>query len=69
MSAAQVPELPDFIAAQLPYERRVWTLERGVDAGRRLHYLDHGAADARPVLMLHGNPTGGCGRLAFGTER
>ncbi len=26
-------------------------------AGLRLHYLDEGALDAEPIVMLHGNPT------------
>jgi pimeloyl-ACP methyl ester carboxylesterase len=55
--APNVPPLPDFIARQLPFDRAVHTLRQGPDAGRRLHLIDHGAAAARPVLMLHGNPT------------
>ena len=51
------PPLPDFLARQLPYDRAVFTLQHGPDAGRRLHFIDHGDRTARPVLMLHGNPT------------
>jgi len=51
------PPLPDFLARQLPFDRAVHTLREGPDAGRRLHFIDHGARDARPVLLLHGNPT------------
>jgi pimeloyl-ACP methyl ester carboxylesterase len=51
------PPLPDFIARQLPFERAVLTLQTGPDAGRRIHFIDHGDPAARPVLMLHGNPT------------
>lgn len=40
--------LPDF-----PFAPRYHTLQSGL----RLHYLDEGPADARPVLMLHGEPT------------
>ncbi|MEE8524240.1 MAG: alpha/beta fold hydrolase [Thermoanaerobaculia bacterium] len=57
MAAVPPPDLPLFIAAQLAFERRAWQLERGADAGRVLHYLEHGAAADRPVLLLHGNPT------------
>jgi pimeloyl-ACP methyl ester carboxylesterase len=54
---APAPPLPDFLARQLPFERAVLTLHNGADAGRRLHFIDHGDPAARPVLMLHGNPT------------
>ncbi len=39
------------------YQRRAYRLERGHDAGKRLHLIDHGPREARPVLLLHGNPT------------
>jgi haloalkane dehalogenase len=51
------PPLPDFIARQLPFDRTLYTLRQGPDAGRRLHYIDSGDPASRPVLMLHGNPT------------
>lgn len=51
------PPLPDFLAEGLPFRRRTFRLEDGPDAGRRLHLVDHGPEDARPVLMQHGNPT------------
>jgi len=51
------PGLPSWLAAELPFERAAYRLENGPDAGRRLHFLDHGPRGARPVLMLHGNPS------------
>lgn len=51
------PPLPDWIDRQLPFERRAYTLETGADAGRRIHFIDHGDPAARPALLLHGNPT------------
>lgn len=51
------PPLPDWLAAELPFERGVHRLAHGPDAGRRIHFVDHGPRDARPVLLLHGNPT------------
>ena len=51
------PELPDFIARQFPQRRRALRLTRGDDAGRRMVFVDHGETTARPVLMIHGNPT------------
>lgn len=51
------PPLPDFLQRQLPFVRRAYRLESGPDAGRRLHFVDQGDAAARPVLLLHGNPT------------
>ncbi len=53
----KAPALPLFIAAQFPYHRRAYVLKQGADAGRRLHYVDQGRAQERPVLLLHGNPT------------
>jgi pimeloyl-ACP methyl ester carboxylesterase len=37
-----------------PYEPRWFESAQG-----RMHYIDEGARDARPVVMLHGNPTWG----------
>lgn len=49
------PPLPDWLTSMLPFDRRAYALERGQDAGKVLHLVDHG--QGRPVLMLHGNPT------------
>lgn len=51
------PDLPGFIKTQLPFERGAWELESGPDAGRTIHFIDHGPRDGKPILMLHGNPT------------
>lgn len=51
------PDLPDFMAARLPFDRIAYRLERGADEGRSLHLIDHGSRSARPVLLVHGNPT------------
>jgi haloalkane dehalogenase len=51
------PPLPDWLAAELPFARGGFRLERGADAGRLVHFIDHGPRDARPVVMVHGNPT------------
>lgn len=52
------PPLPPSLAAALPFTRRAYALERGVDGGKTVHFIDHGPADAsaRPVLLVHGNP-------------
>lgn len=41
----------------MPFDRGAYRLEGGVDAGRLVHFVDHGPRRARPVLLLHGNPT------------
>jgi cis-3-alkyl-4-acyloxetan-2-one decarboxylase len=51
------PPLPAFLEPLLPFRRALYTLQSGPDAGRRLHFIDHGDPSARPVLMIHGNPT------------
>ena len=51
------PDLPPWLAAELPFDRGAYRLEAGPDAGRRLHFVDHGPRGARPVLLVHGNPT------------
>jgi pimeloyl-ACP methyl ester carboxylesterase len=51
------PPLPDFLVPLLPFRRAAYEIERGPDAGRRIHFIDHGDLEARPVLLLHGNPT------------
>jgi haloalkane dehalogenase len=50
------PPLPDWIEAQLPPGVR----RQLVDVDReRMHVMEWGPADGRPVLLLHGNPTWG----------
>ncbi|HEX6203987.1 MAG TPA: alpha/beta fold hydrolase [Thermoanaerobaculia bacterium] len=51
------PPLPPVAAGEMPFERGASRLETGADAGRLLHFVDHGPRGARPVLLLHGNPT------------
>jgi haloalkane dehalogenase len=52
------PTLPPWLAGHLPWPRRVHLLREGPDAGRGVHLLDRpGGPGARPVLLLHGNPT------------
>jgi cis-3-alkyl-4-acyloxetan-2-one decarboxylase len=51
------PALPDFLSSLLPFRRGLYEIEQGPDAGRRLHFIDQGNPTARPVLMVHGNPT------------
>ncbi len=51
------PPLPESLARQLPFRRAAYTLEKGPDAGRHIHFIDHGDPAARPVVLLHGNPT------------
>lgn len=57
MAFVPPPSLPEFLLARLPFERGAYPLEEGAYAGRRIHFLDHGPRGARPVLLLHGNPT------------
>ena len=51
------PPLPEFLENLLPFPRRAYRLASGPDSGRLLHFLDPGHPTARPVLLLHGNPT------------
>jgi cis-3-alkyl-4-acyloxetan-2-one decarboxylase len=44
------PPLPEWLAEQLPFNRRVFS-----DAGHAIHFIDVG--DGPPALLLHGNPT------------
>jgi cis-3-alkyl-4-acyloxetan-2-one decarboxylase len=44
------PALPRWLEAELPFRRRVATIE-----GRRIHFVDEGAGV--PVVLVHGNPT------------
>lgn len=57
MSAAQrqpAPPLPRWLEAMLPFDR--YRLQVGETA---VHVMEQGPAEARPVLLLHGNPTWG----------
>ncbi len=51
------PDLPAFLEPHLPFRRAAYALQAGPDSGRRLHFIDHGDPTARPVVMIHGNPT------------
>jgi len=57
MPFTAAPPLPGFLAGDLPFERGAWRLEGGPDAGRLVHFVDHGPRGARPVVLVHGNPT------------
>src|SRR5687767_4579743 len=57
MTEVDPPRLPGFLDAELPFGRTALRLEAGVDRGKLVHMLDHGHRMARPVLLLHGNPT------------
>jgi len=58
MNAAHLPApaLPAFIERQLPSNLHRYAV---VVDGWRFHVMEGGAPDARPVVMLHGNPTWG----------
>jgi len=43
---------PDWLTAMFP-----WPQQRLEVNGRRMTYVDEGPRDARPVLLMHGNPT------------
>jgi haloalkane dehalogenase len=45
---------PDWLAPLFPWEQRSVIVN-----GRRMAYIDEGGRDARPVLLLSGNPTWG----------
>ena len=53
------PPLPNFLEELLPFDRCVYQLAAGADRGRRIHFVDQGHPESRPVLLLHGNPTWG----------
>ncbi|MEM6993249.1 MAG: alpha/beta fold hydrolase [Myxococcota bacterium] len=57
MAFEDPPALPDFIGRMFPQARRAYRLQRGADAGRRIHLVDDGPADGTAVVMVHGNPT------------
>ncbi|MEO1088669.1 MAG: alpha/beta fold hydrolase, partial [Acidobacteriota bacterium] len=54
--SSEVPALPAWIEPEYPFDRRCFTVPTGAFAGRRIHFIDHGPRDARPVLLMHGNP-------------
>ena len=54
MVRLQAPALPSWLGGMLPFER--YRLDA---AGHRLHVMEAGAHDGRPVLLVHGNPTWG----------
>ena len=43
---------PPWLQALFPWEHQALRVN-----GRTMAYLDEGPAEARPVLLLHGNPT------------
>lgn len=47
-----MPEKPDWLKPMFPWPQALATVN-----GRRMAYVDEGPQDARPVLLLHGNPT------------
>ena len=53
----EAPPLPAFLAERLPFARRILRLEQDPNQVRRLHFIDEGSSSARPVVLLHGNPT------------
>lgn len=57
MPFVAAPPLPDWLAAAFVPTRGAYTLQHGVDVGRRLAFVDHGSRQAPAVVMLHGNPT------------
>jgi haloalkane dehalogenase len=50
------PTLPPWLDRLLPFERHVYRLQKGEDAGKRIHFLAQGTG-SQPVVLLHGNPT------------
>lgn len=53
MNRLRAPELPDWLASQIPFER--YMVEVG--DGLRMHVMEQG--EGRPVLLFHGLPTWG----------
>ncbi len=49
---ARFSDLPDY-----PFEEHWISVELGDGYSGRMHYLDEGAKDAPPVLLLHGEPS------------
>lgn len=50
------PPLPEWIEKHLPFQRRIYEIQEGPDAGRHIHFIDHGSKEGRPVFFQHGNP-------------
>lgn len=46
------PPLPGWLRREMPFDRFVVRVQ-----GERIAFVDHGPRDARPVLLVHGNPT------------
>src|SRR3954465_7274222 len=46
--------LPDWLERMLPFRGSLIAVD-----GRKMHVMESGPPDARPVLLLHGNPTWG----------
>jgi len=57
MPSVPPPELPSFLADDLPVDRKAYQLESGPDRGKVIHFIDHGNPDGQPVILQHGNPT------------
>ncbi len=53
MERLPAPELPDWLASLIPFERYLVEVEDGL----RIHVMEQG--DGRPVLLFHGHPTWG----------
>jgi len=49
-----LPPKPEALTKMFPWEQKSIAVN-----GRRMAYVDEGARDAAPVLLLHGNPTWG----------
>lgn len=50
----KLPTKPDWLKPLFPWEQQSLTVN-----GRTMAYIDEGDSNARPVLLLHGNPTWG----------
>lgn len=57
MAFENVPALPDFLEAEMPFQRFAYRLEEGSNRGYLMHGIDDGPRDAPVVWMQHGNPT------------
>ncbi len=54
MKRQPAPDLPDWLAPELPFERYCVTV-----GGHSMHVMEAGDPTGRPVLLVHGNPTWG----------
>jgi pimeloyl-ACP methyl ester carboxylesterase len=65
MAKLPAPEMPGWLARELPFERYRLELGSNAPSGQRLgrthqtHVMEAGDPAGKPVLMLHGNPTWG----------